>query len=265
VGKLGQRAPIVAVLGGCGGAGATSLAAVLAARGGREDVWPVLIDLDPLGGGIDIALGAEDVPGARWSGLHATGGRLDPEQLAEGLPRWGDVPFLACDSAAPLSADAVASVLEAATAIGPVIVDVGRSDSPARARALAQAEQAVLLVPAFVRSISAAASTKAAVADFEGDWTLVVRSSRSSVVGPDWVAEVIGLELFGVLEPDRGLTAAADRGIDPGHLTKATARLARDLMDHAQDADPVPARRGRRRSPQRPFSLLQPTGRGSGR
>ncbi|MCW2527506.1 MAG: hypothetical protein JWM76_2366 [Pseudonocardiales bacterium] len=251
----------MAVLGGCGGAGATSLAAVLAARGGREDVWPVLIDLDPLGGGIDIALGAEDVAGARWSGLHTGGGRLDPEQLAEGLPRWDDVPFLACDSEAALSADAVSSVLEAATAIGPVIVDVGRSDSPARARALATAEFAVLLVPAFVRSISAAASTKAAATDFEGDWALVVRSSRTSVVGPDWVAEVLGLELHGVLESDRGLVAGGDRGIDPARVTRASARLARDLMDSAMRRDSTSAPPRRRLSLHRSRAWLEPAGR----
>jgi secretion/DNA translocation related CpaE-like protein len=225
----------------------------------------VLIDLDPLGGGIDIALGAEDVVGARWSGLHAAGGRLDPEQLAEGLPRWGDVPFLACDSSAPLSADAVTSVLEAATAIGPVIVDVGRSDTPARAMAMERAALAVLLVPAFVRSISSAASTKASMADFTGDWALVVRASRSSVVGPDWVAEVLGLRLFGVLEPDRGLTAAADRGIDPGHLSKATARLARDVIDRVVEGDPALGQPRRRWSPHRPRPVLRPGGSGSGR
>ena len=254
--RLGQvrshrdPAPVLGVLGGCGGAGATSLAAVIAARGAGDDVWPVLIDLDAVGGGIDVTLGAEGCSGARWSGLHADGGRLDPEQLAEGLPRWGDVPFLACDTSTAPSEDAVRSVLSAATAIGPVLVDLGRARTPAQSAALAAADAVVLVVPAEVRAITAASSLRAAVEDCAtGRWHLVVRSDRA-VVGADRVADLLGLPLAGTLGSDPGLRAARDRGIDTRRVRRSTARLARTLLDLAvragYPADLGPCARERR-------------------
>ena len=227
---------MIGVLGGCGGAGATSLAAVIAARGGAEDVWPVLIDLDGLGGGLDVAVGAETAVGARWSGLHATGGRLDPEQLAEGLPRWGDVPFLACDLGATPGADAVRSVLAAASAIGPVIVDLGRFESPARTVALRCADVIILLVPAEVRAITAALSVRAAVEDeFLGRWQLVVRTDDTGI-GPDHVADLLGLPLIGTVRFDRGVRAGRDRGINVRQLHRSTTSLARALLVEAGQA-----------------------------
>ena len=85
---------VVGVIGGSGGVGASSFASVLAAAA----VPSVLIDLDLAGGGADVLLGIEAVPGARWSGLQLDGGRLDPALLADGLPRWRDVAVLAAES-----------------------------------------------------------------------------------------------------------------------------------------------------------------------
>src|SRR5579875_2141374 len=93
-GEVGDVAGVVAVLGGSGGVGASTFAAALATAAGRA----VLVDCDPLGGGIDVLLGVEAVPGARWSGLRVNGGRLDPHALDEGLPRWRDVRVLAADA-----------------------------------------------------------------------------------------------------------------------------------------------------------------------
>ena len=64
--------PVLAVVGGSGGVGASTFAAALATAAAPA----TLIDLDPVSGGIDVLLGIEDVPGARWSGLRLEGGRL---------------------------------------------------------------------------------------------------------------------------------------------------------------------------------------------
>jgi hypothetical protein len=48
---------------GCGGAGATVLAAALALEAQRAGLPTVLVDADPLGGGTDLVLGAEAAPG----------------------------------------------------------------------------------------------------------------------------------------------------------------------------------------------------------
>ncbi len=67
-------APLVAVVGGRGGAGASVLATALALTAARRDLEVTLLDLDPLGGGLDLLLGAEAAPGLRWGDLrHVTG------------------------------------------------------------------------------------------------------------------------------------------------------------------------------------------------
>ena len=204
----------------------------------------VLLDLDALGGGIDISLGAETVPGARWSGLHATGARLDPEQLLDGLPRWRSVPFLACDGHEAPAPQAVRSVLRSAREIGPVVVDVGRSSTPARTSALAQLTAIVLVVPAEIRGVTAAAAMQAALrADgFDGELRVVVRTD-GAVLGARRIAHVLDLTLAGSVRGDRGLAAARDRGIDPRRTRHSTRELAHELLAWACAAPEPPARR----------------------
>src|SRR5699024_11548525 len=76
----------VGVVAGCGDAGASVLACALAGRAGA-DHSTVLVDADPLGGGLDLVLGAEQVPGPRWTDLSASRGQLRPSTLADALPR----------------------------------------------------------------------------------------------------------------------------------------------------------------------------------
>lgn len=240
---------VVGVIGGSGGAGASSFAAALAAvagastialrgRGRRPPatprVTPFLVDLDPTGGGLDVALGAEGVPGARWSGLHAAGGRLDPDQLLDGLPRWHGVPFLACDAHAAPAAGAVRSVIRSGREIGPVVLDLGRSATPARTAALELLPALVIVVAAEIRAVTAAAAVQASVADdgFTGVARLVVRTD-DAVIGSARIAEVLDLALAGSLGSDPGLRSARDRGIDPRRLRRRTRVLAREVNDWA--------------------------------
>ena len=229
---------MLGILGGCGGAGASSLcAAVVAVAARRTGVTPVLIDLDAVGGGLDVAMGAEAVPGARWSGLHATGGRLDPEQLLDGLPRWQTVPFLACDRPVAPSPQAVYSVLRAAREIGPIVVDLGRAPTAARAAALAWVSALVIVVPGEIRAVTAAAATRASAMDggFSGVTRLVVRED-APVLGARRIATVLDLALAGSIAADRGLRAGRDRGIDPRRFRRGTRALALGLLDWAATA-----------------------------
>ena len=229
---------ILGVLGGCGGAGASSLcASVVAIAARRSGVTPVLIDLDVIGGGLDVALGAESVPGARWSGLHATGGRLDPEQLLEGLPRWQSVPFLACDGHVAPSPLAVRSVLRAAREIGPVVIDLGRAPSAARSAALEWISALAMVVPSEIRAVTAAAASLSAAASdgFAGPTRIVVRED-SPVLGARRIAHVLDLALAGSMAPDRGLRAGRDRGIDPRRFRRGTRSLGEDLLAWAEAA-----------------------------
>ena len=69
----GLRGEVVAVIGGCGGAGASLFAVALA----QAATDALLVDLDPWGGGIDLLVGGEATPGLRWPDLALQGGRLN--------------------------------------------------------------------------------------------------------------------------------------------------------------------------------------------
>ena len=58
--------PVLAVAGGRGGAGASVLAAAVAVTAVRDGQRALLVDCDPLGGGLDLVLAAEDLAGLRW-------------------------------------------------------------------------------------------------------------------------------------------------------------------------------------------------------
>ncbi|WP_460459906.1 CpaE-like family protein, partial [Angustibacter peucedani] len=59
-------ARVLGVVGGCGGAGASLLAVAMALGAARTDQQVLLVDLDPLGGGLDLTAGLDDVAGLRW-------------------------------------------------------------------------------------------------------------------------------------------------------------------------------------------------------
>ncbi|NUR70292.1 MAG: septum site-determining protein minD [Hamadaea sp.] len=90
----GRQGRVIGVIGGRGGAGASTLAAALAVTGVRAGLSTLLVDADPLGGGIDLTLGWEDVAGLRWPALAGASGRIDPGVLRRALPGRGALAVL---------------------------------------------------------------------------------------------------------------------------------------------------------------------------
>ena len=119
---------LVGVVGGSGGAGATTLACglgqVAAARGPT-----LVVDLDPLGPGCDRVLALDDAPGVRWDSLGTASGRLSGRSLREAVPRRNGLGVLGWASAASaLDAGAVREALSAARrGHDTVVVDLPRA------------------------------------------------------------------------------------------------------------------------------------------
>ena len=216
--------PVIGVVGGSGGAGASTFAAVLAATAAAGDGAGVLVDLDPAAGGLDVLLGIEDVPGARWSGLRLGGGRLDPAVLVDGLPGWSSVAVLSADTLP--EPEAVSQVLAVARAVAPVVVDLGRWDSPARAAAVEQCSLTVLVCRADVRSVTGGRATRLALGGCPVG-LLVVQAGREAVSARR-VAELVDAPLIGVLS---ALAGSGDRPLDAGSLPRAPAGVARGVLD----------------------------------
>lgn len=80
---------VIGVAGVVGGTGASTFAAALAKRR-AESATTVLIDADPSSGGIDLLLGIEDVPGARWPDVGLRRGTVQAADVLKALPSTTD-------------------------------------------------------------------------------------------------------------------------------------------------------------------------------
>lgn len=240
-----RRGRVVCCVGGRGGAGASVLAVALAVTAGRTSPRaPLLVDLDPVGGGLDLALGAESAAGLRWPDLTATSGRVSAASLHDALPVVAGVSVVSMGQrgSADVSADAAHAVVTAGRRHGDlVVVDLPRMLTPAAEAALVLADLTLLVVPAEVRACAAAAGVVARVAEHTGRIEVVVRGPAPSGLSASVVAGSLGLSLAGSLRAEPGLAAALDRGAAPVRRSRGPlANLCRRVLAGLDD-EPAPA------------------------
>jgi secretion/DNA translocation related CpaE-like protein len=250
--SIGPPGSVVAVLGGRGGAGASVLAAGLAVTAANVGRRVMLVDADPLGGGLDLVLGWEDDSGPRWPELTATSGRLDGGALVGALPGRGDLAVLSFDRrqlpAAP--PEAMAAVLAAGrNARDLVVVDVPRYLDEAAVVALQTADEGLLVVPAEVRAATAASKVAAAATEHCARLRLVVRGPAPGRLTADEIRRSLRLPVAGTLRPELGLPAMLEGGLAPtasgrGPLAILCRRLVEELCDPAEPAGARSARPG---------------------
>lgn len=229
------RASVVGVVGGRGGAGATTLAAALGVVAARRRLACLLLDADPLGGGVDLILGAEEAAGLRWSDLTGSRGRVSAAALVEALPAVDGLHLLAWDRdvGPSVGAEAMTAVMGAGVrASDLVVVDLPRHLGPAGEAALSRVDVVYLVVPAEVRAVASAGRVAAGVGLLAGDVRLVVRGPAPTGLPAEVVAESLGLPLAGWLRPEPGLSVDLDRGERPAARSRGPlARLAGALLD----------------------------------
>ncbi|QFZ16311.1 septum site-determining protein Ssd [Saccharothrix syringae] len=228
---------VLAVLGARGGAGASVLAvavgrAVLAAGG-----HALLVDCDPLGGGLDLTLGAERQEGLRWPALRLTEGRVPAAALRSALPgvRRGDgsLTVLSCGRTGPGPApEAVVAVVEAGRrAGGTVVCDVPRQLTGAACAALDRADLAVLVVPADVKACVAARGLVEQVAARGVRLRAVVRGPAPGGLSAAEVVAAVDVPLLTAMRPEPRLAAALDSGRVPGAGRGPLAKAAREVLE----------------------------------
>jgi len=241
----GLRCLTVAVVGGCGGAGATTLAAGLAITGSALGFRVLLVDGDPLGGGIDLAVGAELSEGLRWPDLAGTVGRVSASSLRAALPSVGELAVMSWDRGNELTIrpEIMREVLRAGQRGNHlVVVDLPRRLDPAAREALAAATTTVLTLPAKVRAIAAAGRVKAPVAASARDLRLVVRAPGPSGLSARLVADTLSLPLLGELRHDPAMPEAMDRGFGPCRRRRgALSQLCRHVLDQLGLSEPAAA------------------------
>ena len=206
---------VVGVVGGCGGAGASVLAAALATTTASRGTGTLLVDGDPLGGGLDLLLGAEDLPGLRWPDLLRVRGRLRADVLHAAVSPAAGLHLLSWgrESSHELPADAVDSVLAAARRAHELtVLDVPARPGTAALDALAACDQVLLVVPARVRAAAAARRTAEVLRARVADVRLVVRGPAPAGLDADALGEAVGAPVAGDLAAERDLDTPLDRG-----------------------------------------------------
>lgn len=229
---------VVAVIGGRGGAGATTTAVALAVTAARAGHRALLVDGDPLGGGIDLVLGGESDAGLRWPDLASTRGRVPAAALTGALPQMEGLSVLSWDRS---RADAVpVEALEAVLTAGRracdlVVVDLPRVIDDAARAVLAVAGVTLLVVPTEVRAAAAASCVATSVGALCADLRVVARGPSPSGLSGEQVAQALGLPLVAELRAEPGIDLALERGQAPasrgkGPLSVACGRLLDELL-----------------------------------
>lgn len=218
---------VLAVVGGCGGAGASTLAVAIGLVSARSQPT-VVIDGDRLGGGLDVLFGIEEVPGLRWPELSDTRGRVAGSLFSERLPRAAGCAVLSWDRGGHQAAttDAATAVVAAASrAFGLVVIDLPRSLDAAAAVLAGAADRIIVVTTVGIRAVAATASLLADLATGFAPIELVVRDPGGGRLTTREVERAVGLPVRAAISSEPAVATAADRGTGP--LVRPRGSLAR--------------------------------------
>lgn len=219
------EATLVAVSGGSGGVGTSTFACALAQVGAGRGLRAAVVDLDPLGGGLDLLVGAETADGWRWPELASASGHLG--SLAGRLPRVAGVDLVSGGRApGELPAEAVRAVVQALSASHELVVlDLGRGRAPVAWPGMHQ----LVVVGGDVRGTMAARS-RVETQGLRGV-EVVVRRGAGRRVEPRLVGESLGLPVVGVLPDDRRVARAMEVGEPPARGRGGYSKQVRQVLD----------------------------------
>src|SRR3954452_6523726 len=214
-------APVVACVPASGGAGASTVAAGLAAAAARQGTETLLVDGDVAGGGLDLLIGAEHAPGLRWPEVAALAADTPADVILDRLVRPAPrLRLLSWDRRHESHDTAVTGwplTDLARFGVGLTVLDLPRST----AAPPPTADVVLLVARAGVRQAVAAAALAGRLRAAVDDVRLVVRGAgRGGLTGAE-VAAAVGLPLAVDLPEDRRVPAAAD----DGQLARCLARL----------------------------------------
>jgi len=225
---------VLGVTGGCGGAGATTAAIWIAQAAAEWGARVLLIDGDPWGGGLELALAAEESPGLRWTDLSDASGSIDPEQLSDALPVAGGFSFLSWPGSRErqtgVEAATVGGVLDAARrGYELVLVDIGRGTEPLRTFAW-DCDRILVVAPAQLKAAVSSARLLQELPPVET--ALVIRGKAGAVLDGPLIAESVGLPLQGLVPQVRGTANATELGrlLEMGRR-RTVRRFAASVLD----------------------------------
>jgi secretion/DNA translocation related CpaE-like protein len=242
-----QQAPVVGVVGGSGGAGATTFATALGQAAATSTHPVTLIDVDPVGAGVERVAGLDDVPGAGWATLLQSAGRLGSRSLRSSLPYrdgmavlgWGDGPR---SELAPVVVREVLSAARRGSSL--VVVDLPRHPSVGARELLHRCDMVVVVTLLRLPALAATARVVADLLPGRSRGTpaaMVVTRGPASALDPREVAETLGLPLAAAMTDQRRLAEAVELGTGPlprrrGPLFRAARSTLARIEGHAAGA-----------------------------
>lgn len=219
---------VVGVIGGCGGAGASTTAVLLAAAANARGDSVLLVDGDRLGGGLELCLSEERGSGLAWPDLASASGRIHPPQLEAALPRAFGVPYVSwpasARSAKSVGPEAVAGVLDAGrSAFELVVIDVGRGGAGIEEFGWAS-DRLLLVVPGRLRAAVAAAQLLREIPPVPTG--LVVRGRLGEGADAERLPEAVGCPLAAHVPELRSADAVSEEGRLPELARRRPVRRA---------------------------------------
>lgn len=233
-GQLGdsarEPAAVLCVLGARGGGGATSLALALGITASSLRLRTTLVDLDPLGPGLDSYCGTTTAQSATsWRDLAQTRGRISGAALVEGLPTSGGLARLTwpADFAGPPRPGAVAAAVDAlAEVCDLVVVDLPRALDEYHAEAICRAARVLVVTPRDLRSVAAAARLAQCPYLQRSDLRLVTRGPAPGGLDGASIADATGIPLLTDVAAEPSIDADLETGLPPGTRRRSKLRKA---------------------------------------
>jgi len=225
-----RRARVIGIVGARGGAGTSSVAAVLARACADAGLSVGLVDLEVDRGGIDLLIGVEHEPGLRWADLGSEPSGFAPGDLSTSLPVWHGVRVLSSDLRAVPAAPREQALAALAEAHDVLVLDMPRALAGASAIGGRWCDTVLAVASCDVQATAGAQALGRALAGL--DARLVVRGPAPGGLRPDQVAEVSGLPLLHAMPAERSLSAGLERGLAPGDYRRGPlARCGRRLVE----------------------------------
>lgn len=223
-----RNGSVVAVVGATGGVGASTASCAMALAARRTGRSVLLVDGDPYGGGLDLVMGCESLPGARWADLSHAIGRISAASLDEALPHPHGIALLSFGRSAAQRTDqhVQTAVLDAGVrGYDVVVVDQPRTLADAHL----DAQHVLFVVPNRIRGVAAAAVALPELAACAAQAHVVLRRSPRGIAPRD-VERALARSVIGEIADDPRIANAAESG-DP--IPDAMVRAASQVLERA--------------------------------
>lgn len=215
---------VIAFIGGSGGVGASIIASAVAYVSTASNP-ALLLDLDPLGGGLDLVLAAESAPGLRWPQLQHVRGVLEKDSLRPVVSATGVHVVSHGRDFMSVSTDAICAVITAAQQKYPlVVIDLPRDFSDRNVLSLI--DHVFVVVGGDVRACASALQIVQRLKNLHSHLSAVVRTSDDAVR----IAEYLGIPLAAEVLWEPRLSHDVSNGITPGSRKRGQVHVGAEQL-----------------------------------